>query len=248
MKISHMARWLLFSRYAPMRLYSLSYYVRLLCAGTPFTFSRFGDGEWAAILGEVGENCDGHPFSVELKAALAGTLLNPLDYFHAMQPRAVRIDGKRIGAYLRRNGIAVPWHCANVFHDANLRGKINPLIKELRKRPVVMVGPAHLRPLNKTAFAYVDFVEVPAQNCFEHTADTIMRVREAAAADPAGRIYAFSASMAANVMIHRLYPDLGAKNWLIDFGSLWDVYVGVESRSVYRKLDWRPLIAENLRP
>ena len=61
-----------------------------------------------------------------------------------------------------------------------------------------------------------------------------------------GKVYAFSASMMANVLINDLHPVLGQDNWLIDFGSLWDVYVSVQSRSVYKKLDWEPLIQKNL--
>lgn len=247
MKALHLLRWWLFGRYAKLHLYPLRHYVRLLRAGTPFSFSRFGDGEWAAILGESGENCDGHPFSPALGEALRQTLLYPRGYFYAIQPRAVRYDSKRIGAFLRQEGIGVEWHCADVFHRANLRGRLNPLVRQLRAMSVVVVGPEHLRGLGESVFEHEDFVEIPAQRCFEHADDIVARVRDTAAAHPAGRVYAFSASMAANPMIHELFPQLGADNWLIDFGSLWDVYVGVRSRSVYRKLDWGPIIARNLR-
>jgi hypothetical protein len=59
-------------------------------------------------------------------------------------------------------------------------------------------------------------------------------------------VYCFSASMTTNVLIHRLYPLMGETSWLIDFGSLWDVYVGVKSRSGYGKEDWTERIRKNL--
>ena len=42
--------------------------------------------------------------------------------------------------------------------------------------------------------------------------------------------------MAACVMIHKLWPELGQKCFLLDWGSVWDPYVGEWSRGVWRRL------------
>jgi hypothetical protein len=52
--------------------------------------------------------------------------------------------------------------------------------------------------------------------------------------------------MTTNVIIHKLYDEIGAKHWLLDLGSLWDIYAGVKSRTVYHKLDWDTLIKKNI--
>ena len=59
----------------------------------------------------------------------------------------------------------------------------------------------------------------------------------------AGTVFAFAASMMTNVIVHDLFPQFGTRHWMLDFGSVLDVYAGVQSRSVYRDLDWSKAIA-----
>jgi len=61
-----------------------------------------------------------------------------------------------------------------------------------------------------------------------------------------GIVYLFAASMAANVMIHNLFEELGESNSLIDVGSLFDIYAGVKSRSIFEDRDWSEIIRNNL--
>jgi len=213
--------------------------------GRHFSFVRFGDGEWSAILGDPGANCDGHMYFPELGQRLAGTLKAPRDMYYAMQPYALSRDARRIVRFIHRERIALRWHDADVFHDASCQGRLAPFVRALRGRPVVVVGPAHLRPLNEQVFPYEHFVEVPARNCFLDM-DRIRRQVLDLGGARQGVVYLFSASMPAKVLVYDLFPDLGGQNWLLDVGSLWDVYVGVRSRGVFRKLDWGPLIARNI--
>ena len=48
-------------------------------------------------------------------------------------------------------------------------------------------------------------------------------------------VFGFSASMATNVMIDELYPIVGDKCWMIDFGSIWDPFIGNMIRSHHLK-------------
>ena len=79
-----------------VRRMPLAYYVSMLSGGKPFSFSRFGDGEWNAILGKPGQNCDGHAFFPELGADLRDALIQKLPYLYGMQVRAVKCMGKEI--------------------------------------------------------------------------------------------------------------------------------------------------------
>jgi hypothetical protein len=222
----------------------LSYYVSMLAAGTPFSFSRFGDGEWNAILGRPGENCDGHAFFPELGADLREALVARPAYLCGMQYRAIRDMGTDIRAFLAKNGVMVPWQDADVFHYANNDATLFPLVKQLRAMKVVVVGPAHLRAVNRTLFPYDHFIEIPLKNCYTARRETEAQVREYFnRSGPA--VFAFSASMTTNVLIHRLFPLMGPSSWLIDFGSLWDVYVGVKSRGGYASDDWSRRIKKN---
>jgi hypothetical protein len=223
----------------------LSYYVSMLAAGAPFSFSRFGDGEWNAILNRPGENCDGHAFFPELGADLREALISRRPYLYGMQYRAIRDMGTDIRAFLVNHGVAVPWQDADVFHYANNDGSLFPLVKQLRAMKVVVIGPAHLRAMNSAVFPYEHFIEIPLKNCYLSRENIEQQVRAFYGVfGPA--VFAFSASMTTNVLIHRLFPLMGASSWLIDFGSLWDVYVGVKSRGGYAAEDWSSRIKKNL--
>jgi hypothetical protein len=230
-----------------VRRMPLSYYVSMLGQGKPFSFSRFGDGEWNAILGKPGENCDGHEFFPQLGADLRDALLHKHPYLYGMQMRAVKCMGKEMRQFLDNNGISIEWQDADVFHYCNNAATLFPLIRQLRTMKVVVVGPAHLRALQDSVFPYGGFIEIPLKNCYLDKENIFRRIagyHEESGTGPA--VYAFSASMTANVLIHRLYPLMGKTSWLIDFGSLWDVYVGVKSRSGYEKEDWTTRIGKNL--
>jgi len=223
----------------------LAHYVASLQEGRLFSFSRFGDGEWSAILGRSGANCDGHVYFPELGERLRQAILDPMQYYYAFQPKAMDLDGRAIARFIRHQGVQFAWHDADVFHDANLAGNLFPLVEQLRKMDVVVVGAEHLRHLNEGVFPYVDYIEIPPENCFLEV-DTIKEQMLEVARERSHMVFALSASMAANVLIHDLYPLIGREHWMIDFGSLWDIYVGVKSRGVYRKHDWFSLIRRNL--
>ena len=59
-----------------------------------FTFSRYGDGEWFAILGKGGQNCDGVKYTLPLTNALAATIIYPHDdehYYYGMLKIALKV-------------------------------------------------------------------------------------------------------------------------------------------------------------
>lgn len=59
-------------------------------------------------------------------------------------------------------------------------------------------------------------------------------------------VIAFSSGMLANVLIDQLWPTLGGRVHLLDFGALFDIYVGHASRSWARTPGWPARIARNL--
>ena len=48
-------------------------------------------------------------------------------------------------------------------------------------------------------------------------------------------VFGLSASMATNVIVDELYDVIGDKCFMIDFGSIWDPFVGKMSRSYHRE-------------
>lgn len=223
----------------------MEYYVGKMMNGEVFSFSRYNDGEWNAILDKKGSNIDGHEYFPELGARLRESIHQPLKYIYAFGDKAMTLDGITIARYLKDHGINITWYNCNVFHDTNMKGELYPLIAQLRKMQIVMVGPDHLRGLGEKVFAYQHFIEVPSRNCFLKVDQIKEEVLEYARSRK-NLLFSFSASMAAKVLIYELYPLIGDRHWLIDFGSLWDIYVGVKSRGVHSEFDWGPILKKNL--
>jgi hypothetical protein len=138
---------------------------------------------------------------------------------------------KRTQYWLRLNAPDLVWHDADVFHHCSSRATLWPLIEELRKKPLVFIGPSHIRSISKHLL-YTGFVEVRTRNCYQDITaiyQTILKQKRPA-------VFCFSAGPTTKLLIAKLFPVLGEKSFMIDFGSLWDVYCGVKSRSYHKKI------------
>lgn len=210
--------------------FSLDLFVRKLESGAPFAFSRWGDGEWRAMLGESGANCDGHAYTGALRNDLSSVLKSRPAYLLGLQPFAVRMLGKRIEEWLKRRHLELHWIDADVFHRASIDGALEPLLESLPS--VVMIGPAHLKGLSIVPVR--KHIVVPDRNCYDSYTDIFIQARSVLAKAPRS-VVAMSAGMMSNVLIHHLhatFPDAT----LIDFGSLWDPYVGKVTRAYHRQI------------
>lgn len=195
----------------------------------PFTFSRFGDGEWSAILGREGANCDGHGYFPDMGAALANVLRSNPEYFVGMQNHAMRTMGPEIIPWAMKNKVDLDYMVnADVWHYASIHGEFQKFFDAIRGQEVMLVGPATLRELKWTYF-----VGIPDKNCWL-AKDTIMRHIEKSISYV--DIVLFSAGMPSNVMIHELYRVYGKNKTLLDMGSVFDPYAGRTTRSYHKKL------------
>ncbi|MCU0608948.1 MAG: hypothetical protein MUF22_04175, partial [Chitinispirillaceae bacterium] len=156
---------LIASRHLRPQPTALSILVDPLSRGEPVSFARYGDGEWEAILGHGGANCDGHSYTPLLGEALRHSLLHPKNYLYGIQPFACKCLGKKIARFIRENNVSIPWINADILHDANLEGRLLPFINALRKSHCIIIGPQHLRSLR--LFPCAHFIEIPAKNCFD---------------------------------------------------------------------------------
>ena len=132
-----------------------------------FSFTRFGDGEWSAMLNRQGENCDGHAYSEELGKQLKNAFNQPpANCVFGMQLLAMRLMGKELKTYIQKESIHVDWINADIFHDANKRGELYPLVEQLRCRPVVLIGPEFLSGIADVVFPLEHRISIPEKNCF----------------------------------------------------------------------------------
>jgi hypothetical protein len=202
---------------------------RKLEEGTAFSFARFGDGEFNAIFGARGANCDGHRYFPDLGQRLRGVLDTKPSYTVGLQPLAVMLFGaERIIAV----SPGISWVFAGTLHTALREGRLAQFLDALIGRTVLLVGPEHLRKLSESKGW--EHVLVSPQNCWTEYNEITRLLRDAVSGS--GDVVLFCASMMSNVLIDDLYNENPA-NTYIDVGSVFDPLVGVNSRHYHSELD-----------
>jgi hypothetical protein len=116
-----------------------------------------------------------------------------------------------------------------------MRGTLYPLIEQLRKMELIIVGPPWLEGLKKV-FPSMKFVYVRPKNCFTTYQDMRSGIVGALKTCKAPVVVSFSAGPTTKVLIDSLHDEVGDGCYLIDFGSLWDIYVGKQSRSYHKRV------------
>jgi hypothetical protein len=219
---------------------SLETFLDLIEERTPFSFSRWNDGQWNMILGKTeGSTGDGHKYSKVIGDDLRAVLLDRPKYMLGLQGlscaslRTGMADrfGKLVKNWIHDNGIEnLTWFDADIFALASVENKLDPIIQALSGREVVVVGPKHMK---KLPFAS-HFVPIPKTDTYYEKRRIIEQI-EGILGDLEPSVIALSAGWTANLIIAEMHPTFGDKHTFIDFGSVWDPYVGVFSRMYMKK-------------
>ncbi|KKN49193.1 hypothetical protein LCGC14_0645340 [marine sediment metagenome] len=212
-----------------------------------FSLIRMGDGEFACIFGKSGETCDGQPYLPELSLELQRILLSPHSYpFHyGMIKIATKLYNEEINRYILENNANDTWCEGTVFVNASRAGKLFSLIHALRYKKVVYVGPSHLRKINMIGIPYEYFVEVPEKNAWLRR-DTVTALIKAAVKTINPDVICFSAGPLTKVLIYDLYELYRNSLTMLDIGSLFDPFVGKESRKYMKLKTFKKLHKRNL--
>lgn len=197
--------------------------------GENFSFVKRGDGEEACIAGEVGENCDHHPYSKELGHKLRGSFL----FLSACKEVTVVqfADQRNFNALLHRT-------------DSDLN-KVRDFWMAVANSPKrkVLVAPARLSSVGKVLHTNVQIIvpEVNAFADFEHIRTKIQ------AENKDDTIFIFCAGMPSKVWIADLLMT-SRKITCIDAGSAFDPILGQTrtfqiSAEVMNKLYYLPKVS-----
>lgn len=211
----------------------LSTYIDAIKECHTFSFARYGDGEWSSIFNKGRQNCDGNRYTPQLKDMLVNSLITaPNGKFQTgMQKMALRMWGQKIYRWLKNHKINRPWHNADVFHTANLKGKLYPFIELLNDRPSVLIAPAYMAKID---INFNDYIITPRKNC---ESDSKRIVAEMIQLCP-GTITCCCLGPSAAGIIRQVYDVIGRDCWLLDIGSIFDPYVnGGRTRRYFKKLD-----------
>lgn len=198
---------------------------------TPFSLSRYGDGEWNAIFGKSGVNCDAHHYFPEMGKALKDAIMSEPEYICGIQP--LTMSHYRDQVVELAGELDIDWVNSDVLHDANITEHLKRFFEALKDQPVVLIAPERLA---KVPFEYTHHIQIPLNNCWEahgEIEDTLYDMLS----DNSYRILLFCASMATNVMIHNLYQDFGKQVTMIDAGSIFDPHAGFKTRSYHHKME-----------
>jgi hypothetical protein len=241
-----------------------------LKARIPFTYSRWGDGEWMTITGFIGmRNSNGCTFTNALRQDFIKVLKRNNPYYHTvlrvgLRERPVFYEGKDrpygrtvIDKFIADNELGdVTWYDGDTLLADMLNGQLFPLIEQVRERRVLYVGNKRLRGLNMRGvgfFPYVTYVEPPPTNSHDDKARILNEVFAAVRKYKIDFI-GWSAGMAAKVFIDETFMEFPDVTQL-DFGSTFDGYFppleqfkrtkrGV-SRGYIPGNDWDKLLRQN---
>lgn len=246
----------------------LNWFVNQLKDDKPFTFARYGDGEWLTILGYYGkQNSNGCTFTKALSDDMRAVLRQQNPYHHAIlkiarrerqvayNDRSYSYGATAIQQFLDDNQITFPWYDGDVLLEESLEGNLFPLVQQIRERRVLYVGNHRLRGLNmrgKGFFPYVAYIEIPPRDThkvIESRLYDIFRAIRRYNIDFVG----WSSGLAGKIMIDETFmrfPEVTQ----IDFGSMFDGYFRpmshvhpLGSRSYIRRgtHDWDTLLEMN---
>lgn len=208
-------------------LSGLSKHLRLLGNKENYSFSRWGDGEFNAIWGMKGVNCDKHTYFPDMGHALTSILKKEQRYKLGLQPLIADKAFKKIDMQFPDK----QWINADVFHIASIEDEFYRVFEILSERSTILVGPGHLRDLMQ----HWSFIEVPKLNCWLHK-DVLLAKIESRLNGKKDVCVLLCAGMPSNVMIDILFDKYGTEHTFLDMGSVFDPYVGIKSRTYHKAI------------
>jgi len=230
----------------------LEWYVKKLKDREYFSFVRYGDGEWLAIFRGGGTASVGmQKINPEIQKDMTEALLSSVsfsNFIFGMQRLAMRLPrwSRRIKRFIAKYELNISWVDADVLYRASRDGLLFPLIKQMRDMKIVIIGPNFLRKLSEKVFNYVDFIEVSSKDCYIEQPYIISEILQIHERLKENIIYSFCCGPLAEPLISKLHEQM-SKNFLIDFGSLWDVFCGVRSRGYTKAGDYtEEIVNQNL--
>ena len=197
--------------------------------GEPFSFSRYGDGEFNCIYGKLGANCDGHKYFPDLGKRLRETLERKPNYIVGIQPLMLASDR---WAHIEKDFPNIQWVDADSIHNASIDGRLFLLFDELRKYHVTLIGPQHLAGLAKLKFNW-EHMLIPNFDCWDYYG-AVRSFLDVVTLRRFHTVVLLCASMMSEVIIDD-FSDSG--HTFIDMGSVLDPYAGVKSRRYHHKLN-----------
>lgn len=217
-----------------LRNYKADYYIDKIKNREHFSFTRWGDGEWFCATGQQGANCDKHIYYPAMAMGLNQALKYDKGYYKAIWDKnhgQIKRNLDIIMPHLERVNPNIEWVNANIWENLAINGEMGKLVEALESVPFVIVSNPNKHNL---PVKHVGYVEIPSVNCFlekERIKNDMIAMTEKFN----NVVFGLSASMATNVIVDELYTIIGDRCSMIDFGSIWEPFVGNNNRSYHRE-------------
>ena len=195
-----------------------------------FSFARYNDGEWGLILkknpnysvicGRWGEEMS------KQGEILKEIVNNPVDYYIGISPLVLK---NWLDEMLNNSSNHDMMINSHIFHDLGKEEFLN-FLNLLKQRNTMLVGPEYLSKLD----FFKEHVITPEEFVWDHIENLLPKL-DKVVNQYENPVVIYSASIATNSFIHKLYDKYGKKITQIDIGSTLDPYCGVASRSGHQK-------------
>ena len=209
------------------RLGDLRRFTSLVRSQTPFAAVKFNDGEWHAMNGRHGRNCDNHEYCQPLKRAM-------LDAYRFLKPRASLSDWViNHCPYAAHSRLAFQLGYPSDFfvhfamlHDLPFRGQFDCRSEELKDfyrairedtRPKVFVGPRRLQP--ESFLQVQQRINTPMINAFKLIDVLTEQVQESA--KQSQPVFLLSCGFSSCILAQRIL-EANTQATVIDLGSALD--------------------------
>jgi hypothetical protein len=193
----------------------------------PFSYARYGDGEWNAILQKKpgGRNCDGHEYFPDLGQRLKEILESQPQYYLGLQnlSKEQNEGTPEFDRLVALNN----WTDNEIMHRASIKGRMNEFFDALKGAHVIIVGNNSLKnlPIEHSAF-----LGLPDKDCwlvYKKLKPALLQLAQF------NSVILYCASMMSEVLIDDMW---GGPYIQIDCGSVFDPYVGKQTRSYHKDL------------
>ena len=220
-----------------VKTFELAYYVGKIEAREPFTFVRYGDGEFSALFGDRSRTSSrSQDLTVpNLGQMMAKSIIKAHEtdnYFPALRRTAMK---SYIREWLMDKVSHIHWHDCTTFYKASKHGSLYPFVKAVRELgwPVVVLGPERLKSLDGRVFDIAKFIQIPNKDCWAQRGRVIKELR--AVQGPA--FFSLTAGPAAKPWCWQLYAT-HKDSFILDLGSLLDPYCNPPkiSRSYHKRV------------
>lgn len=228
--------------------------------GQHFSLARYGDGEFNAIFGRDGANCDHHPYFPEMGRELARILSSQPPYYLGLHQSA-KIQEETLN-WLSFNGyieeveesdggvslMPVRRFVPNsVFHDALVGkdknehraiprpGMINGLWNALNERAATtIIAPGYVK--DQSVISCGNFIEIPGKDTYLNMTQIWIDICKH---DLRGCVVLICASMCAPILVDKLYWAYGDAATFVDFGSVFDPFTPGSpfTRSFHKRIE-----------